>query len=144
MGCATKGEPVRILHPTWIMKAPISSYMSKTPHTIGAEQTLSMAHDLMRKHGIRHLPVLHGKKPVGMVSLRDLHLVETLSDVDPEKVAVEDAMTTDLYTVGPDTPLSEVAKEMVTRKLGSALVIDEKQVVGLFTTTDALRILAAE
>lgn len=124
------------------MKAPISSYMSKTPHTIGAEQTLSTAHELMRKHRIRHLPVLHGRKPVGIVSLRDLHLVETLSDVDPEKVPVEDAMTTDLYVVAPDKPLSEVAAEMVERKVGSALIMDDKKVVGVFTTTDALRVLA--
>jgi acetoin utilization protein AcuB len=126
------------------MKSPISAYMSNTPHTIGAEQTLSTAHDLMRKYGIRHLPVLHGSKPVGIVSLRDLHLVETLSDVDPDKVPVEDAMTTDLYIVGPDKPLSEVAAEMVERKVGSALIVDDKRVVGLFTTTDALRVLASK
>jgi acetoin utilization protein AcuB len=126
------------------MKTPISAYMSKTPHTIGSEQTLSTAHDLMRKYGIRHLPVLHANKPVGIVSLRDLHLVETLSDVDLEKVPVEEAMTTDLYVVGPDTPLSDVAAVMVERKVGSALVVDGKKVVGVFTTTDALRVLASK
>lgn len=124
------------------MKKPISNYMTKSPHTVGSEQTLAVAHALMREHGIRHLPVLHGGKPVGIVTLRDLHLVETLSDVDPESVPVEDAMTTDLYVVGPETSLSEVASGMVERKLGSAIVATGNHVLGVFTTIDALRVLA--
>jgi acetoin utilization protein AcuB len=120
----------------------ISEFMTKSPHTIGAEQTLATAHALMREHGIRHLPVLHGGKPVGMVSLRDLHLVETLSDVDPEQVPVEDAMSTDLYLVGPEAPLPEVARAMLERRVGSAVISHGKQILGVFTTSDALRILA--
>jgi len=118
--------------------------MTKSPHTVGSEQMLATAHALMREHGIRHLPVLHGGKPVGMVTLRDLHLLETLSDVDPETVPVEDAMTTDLFLVTPEQPLSEVAAAMVERKLGSAVVARGSQVLGVFTTTDALRLLARE
>jgi nucleotide-binding universal stress UspA family protein len=60
--------------------------------------------------------VLEGGKIVGVLSLRDLHLVETLKDVDPEEVLVEDAMTPDPYTIGPDADLRVVAMEMATRK----------------------------
>jgi acetoin utilization protein AcuB len=126
------------------MKAkPISEFMTPEPHSLGVEQTLSRAHEIMREHGIRHLPVLDGGRIVGMLSQRDLHLVETLSDLDPEKVTVEEAMAPEPYCVTPSAPLGEVASHMAERKLGAAIVADGNKVVGVFTTVDALRALAA-
>jgi acetoin utilization protein AcuB len=118
--------------------APISKYMTASPHSIGADQTLEKAHEMMRKHRIRHLPVLAGSRLMGIVSQRDLYLIETLKDVDPSSVKVEEAMTQDVYRVEPDTPLDDVARAMVARKLGCAVVMEGAKVVGVFTTTDAL------
>lgn len=120
----------------------IRDYMTESPHTIGSEQSLTKAHALMRDHNIRHLPVLHGGQLAGMVTVRDLHLVETLKDVDPESVRVEEAMTSEPYVVAPNALLKDVVLEMAERKLGSAIVVDGKKVVGVFTTVDALRALA--
>jgi acetoin utilization protein AcuB len=116
----------------------ISKYMTTTPHTIGVDQTLQTAHKLMRDHHFRHLPVLQGGKLVGMVTERDLALIETLKDVDPTKVTVEDAMTPAPYTVAPDALLDEVVATMAEHRYGSAVVVDNHHVVGVFTTVDAL------
>lgn len=120
----------------------IKKYMSTSPHTIGHDQPLAKAHKLMQEHAIRHLPVLDAGKLVGMLSDRDLHLIETLRDVDPNDVLVEEAMSTVLYTVMPDTPLDEVAAEMADMKYGSAVVLDHGKVVGVFTTIDGMRALS--
>ena len=120
----------------------IADRMTKMPHSVGTEQTLKTAHALMRSHDIRHLPVLHGGKLIGILSERDLHVVETLRDVDPDRVQVGEAMSQDVYAVPPKTPLKMVAFEMATRKLGSAVVVDGTKVVGVFTTVDALAVLA--
>lgn len=119
----------------------VQEFMTSSPHTIGAEQSLAHAHALMREHCIRHLPVLHGGKLVGIVSLGDLHLIETLGDTDVEKVPVEDAMTPDPYVVPPDADLRDVAATMAAHKYGTAIVTRSSRVVGIFTTTDALRAL---
>jgi acetoin utilization protein AcuB len=119
----------------------VRDYMTVTVHTIGRDQTLEQAHRLMRKFKIRHLPVLEGGKLVGIVSLRDLNLIETLRDVDPTEVSVEDAMTEDTYVVSPETSLREVAAEMEKRKLGSAVVMRAERIVGVLTTIDTLRAL---
>lgn len=120
----------------------ISERMTRTPQLIGAEQSMTAAHEIMRSNGIRHLPVLHGGKLVGLVSQHDLHIIESLRDVDPDEVRVEEAMTQDVYTVTPKTPLKEVVSEMAERKLGSAVVVEGTQIVGVFTTIDALDTLA--
>lgn len=116
--------------------------MSPTPHTIGSEQTLATAHALMRQHGVRHLPVLHGGKLLGIVSQRDLFFVESLKDVDPERVTVEEAMTQEPYVVDAETPLPEVVRTMAQSRYGAALVTEKSKVVGIFTAVDALHLLA--
>ncbi|MBN1206811.1 MAG: CBS domain-containing protein [Myxococcaceae bacterium] len=115
--------------------------MTRSVHTIGTRSPLTEAHRMMNDHAIRHLPVLEGGRLVGMVSQRDLHLVETLRDVDPKTVTVEEAMSQDAYTVAPEAPLAEVAREMARHKYGSAVIIRGSAVLGIFTTTDALRAL---
>lgn len=124
------------------MTIRIERYMTESPHTIGRDQTLAAAHRVMREHGIRHLPVLEGGKLVGIVSQRDLHLLETLDDVDPEQVEVSEAMTQDVYAVGPRTALKAVVSEMAEHKYGAAVIMEQGRVSGVFTTVDALRALA--
>lgn len=95
----------------------------------------------MREHDIRHLPVLDAGHLCGVVSQRDLLLIESLKDVDPEEVTVSEAMSTDVYTVGPRTSVRSIAAEMATHKYGSAIIVDDTKIVGVFTTTDALAVL---
>ncbi len=115
----------------------IRKYMTTDIQTIGDEQPMAVAHRMMREQQIRHLPVLHQGQIVGIVTDRDLHLVETLKDVDPTKIAVSEAMTPDPYVVSPSASLDEVVSTMATKKYGSAVVSDHGHVVGIFTTVDA-------
>jgi acetoin utilization protein AcuB len=119
----------------------IREYMTSAPHTIGRTQSLSSAAEAMHRHHVRHLPVLDGNQVVGVLSERDLLLVESLPGVDPAVVTVEDAMVEDPYMVTPDTPVGEVIETMIQRKLGSVLVGEDQKVVGVFTHIDALRAL---
>jgi len=102
------------------------------------DQSLDVAHKLMREHDVRHLPVLQNGRLLGIVSQRDLYLIESLDGVDITQVPVMDAMTTDLYAVGPRASVRKIAAEMATHHYGSAVVMDGEAVIGIFTTTDAL------
>jgi acetoin utilization protein AcuB len=120
----------------------IQKYMTTTPHTIGSEQTIAKAASLMSEYHIRHLPVLHGGRLLGVLSDRDVKLIETFRDVDATKTRVEEAMTEQPYTVEPETPLDEVVRTMAEKKLGSAVVLQNQKVVGIFTTVDACQALS--
>jgi acetoin utilization protein AcuB len=120
----------------------IQKYMTMAPHSIGEDQTLAHAHEVMRKHDIRHLPVLTGGTLVGLVTERDLGLVESLKDVDPKVVRVGDAMSTIVYAVSPEAQLDEVLREMATHKYGCAVVMANHKVVGIFTTVDVCNAFA--
>ena len=80
---------------------------------------------------------------MGIVSDRDLHLIETLPDSDPDEVTVEEAMTEDVYAVGLDDPVDAVAERMAGRKYGCAVVVNRRGgLEGIFTTIDAMQMLA--
>lgn len=121
----------------------VQQYMSRDIHTIGDDQTMLMAHRLMRQGRVHHLPVLHQGRLVGILSDRDLNLLESLSDVDPKLVVVSEAMVAEPYAVAPHTPLAEVAKTLSEKHLTCAVVCEGHKVVGIFTTMDACFALAA-
>jgi acetoin utilization protein AcuB len=118
----------------------VAGYMSAGPHTIGREQSLAAAKQLMQKTHVRHLPVLHGGKLVGVLSDRELTTIETLPG--SKQLTVEDAMVPDVYVTSEDALLAKVAGEMAQLRIGSAVVLKDEHVVGVFTAVDALRALA--
>jgi acetoin utilization protein AcuB len=126
-----------------MLNLTVDGFMTRCVHTIGHDQSLAAAHRLMRAHEIRHLPVLDAGKLVGILSQRDLQLIETLADVDPEAVEVAEAMSTETYTVSSRAAVRKVAAEMADRKFGSVVVVEQERVIGIFTTVDALRALSA-
>lgn len=116
----------------------VGNYMSVQPYTIGYDQTLEKAERMMRQHQVRHLPVLNGGVLVGILSDRDVKLVESLKDVDPSKVRIDEAYTPEPYVVTSQTSLEEVCGKMASQRYGCAVVRDGHQLVGIFTWIDAL------
>ncbi len=124
------------------MKHLIRDAMTRSVHTIGASLSLADAARLMKKHKIRHLPVLDDGALVGLLSDQDVQVISSMSENDPSCILVEDAMSHSPWTVDPSMPLAEVAAHMAEAKLASAVVMENEKVVGVFTTTDGMRILA--
>lgn len=120
----------------------IMKYMTTFPHTIGVDQPLAKAGKMMAEYQVRHLPVLSAGKLIGILSDRDVKLVESFKDVDPDKVVVEEAYSPDPYITTPDANLAEVCDKMAAHKYGCALVCDNHKLVGIFTWVDALNALS--
>jgi acetoin utilization protein AcuB len=114
--------------------------MTPCPQTIHADATLFDAFVMMRRQGIRHLPVMDRGQLVGLLSERDIAFAERFLEARESPVAA--VMTRDPYVTVPYAPLAEVAETMSRHKYGSAIVIDNRNVVGVFTAVDALRALA--
>lgn len=121
---------------------PVSQYMTPSPHTVGLQQSISTAAGMMLRYQVRHLPVLDGGELRGLLSERDIFVLESIPGVDREKVHVDEAMSPLTYAVAPSTPLHRVAREMAAHKYGAAVVMEGPRVVGVFTTVDACRALA--
>lgn len=119
----------------------IQQFMTRDPRTVACHESVATAADLMREHKIRHLPVMQGNKLVGILSERDIAIVESIQSTDPKRITVTEAMTANPYVCSLDTGLRDVAVEMINSRIGAALVIEQGKVVGIYTTVDALRTL---
>ena len=120
----------------------VRKYMTTTPRALRPDDTLAHAHALMKELKIRHLPVCEEERVVGLLSDGDLFRAESLHDADPNTLKAKDVMSRTPYMVSPDAPLDEVVQEMANKKYGSAVVVDNHKVVGVFTATDALSAFA--
>ena len=119
----------------------VQKYMTTTPYSVEAEQNLSQANNMMREYQIRHLPVMKSGQISGILSDRDLNLALSMNGVSPTETTVGQISTEEVFLVRPDSKLDEVVKTMADKKIGSVLVVDHHKLVGIFTTTDALRAL---
>lgn len=120
----------------------IRKYMATVPYTIDAYQTIEVAHKMMQDHNVRHLPVMEVGELRGIISDRDVKAVMAFAGADPELVKVGDVCDDSPLKVNVDTPLDEIAELLAEKKIGSALVMDNNTLVGIFTVTDALIALA--
>jgi acetoin utilization protein AcuB len=116
--------------------------MTVQPWTIERDASLRDAHTLMQSHQIRHLPVLEDGRLVGVVTDRDLLLLEVTARVDVDTTHVDRAMTERPFIVTGDTALDEVVAIMSERKYGSVIVMGREGVEGIFTAVDACRVLS--
>jgi acetoin utilization protein AcuB len=120
----------------------VEDLMTRSPLTVEASKSLADAKRLMKRWGVRHLPVMDEGELVGLISDRDVKLIEAHSDTRASDIALAEAMTRAPWTVAPTTPLEIAVRHMARHKLGSSVVVDNKKVVGIFTSNDGLRALA--
>lgn len=125
----------------------VADVMTKSPRCIESHQPIKLAWQWMDELKVRHLPVRESGKIVGIVSERDLGLLASPAkagrDVTSQKV--EDAMMSSVLTVFETDNVKSVATTMLTHRVGSAVVVgNDGGVLGIFTDSDALRILSGQ
>ncbi len=125
-------------------KTVIRDFMLPNPYTIEFLEHLGTAEKIMNRYRIRHLPVVDGRKIYGLISERDLKIAAGVyKDSDfRTKILCKDICLSAPYVVEENEPLEAVLATMARRRLGSTVITKNGAVTGIFTTTDACRLLA--
>ncbi len=126
----------------------VGDRMVRSVISVQAGQRLRDALLMMRKHRIRHLPVLQDGKLVGILTDSDVSRAtpSAVSGADLEtfnrvvdSTLVEQIMTRNPYAVTPSTPLKEAVKVLHDRKYGALPVVEGGRLVGIITVMDMLK-----
>ena len=126
----------------------VREIMMGSPVTLTPEDTLDLASDVISLGRIRHIPVVEEGRLVGLLSERDLMgaaasqifgLKQRSKAALLKSVRIKDVMKKKVVTVGPQTPIRDVAHLMAEKKIGCVPVVSDGSLVGLVTTTDILR-----
>ena len=140
-GGSTFGYP-RLAMADETTSTTVGEHMTPVAYSVGDDQNLAEASLRMRDLDVRHLPLITGSRLVGMLSERDVAVLKARSNAPLHELKVADAMTRDPYHVPSSTPLSEVALQMGTHRYGAAVIVDDGEIRGIFSTTDGLLALA--
>ena len=110
----------------------------KTPITIPPNTSILDARDILLRHRIGRLIIESGKKPVGIITEKDIAKSISIFSKKPiGKILVSEIMTKRLITVFEDSKISECAKLMKENEISSVVVINRKhKLVGVITKTD--------
>jgi len=109
----------------------VSNFMSKKVSTVEEQEPL------------RRLPVVREGQVVGMLTAADVlkKITEALLNGNPGTLLsakVADTMNHRVIAVEPDATLQEVATTLVQKKIGSLLVMERGNLVGIITERDLL------
>lgn len=110
--------------------------MARKLITISSTATVTDAVNLMKKHSIRHLPVVDKDKFMGFISESDIRQVLVLPMSG--QININEVMIKDPLTIGPEENLEEAAKIIYQYKIGGLPVIENGQLVGIITVGDIM------
>ena len=131
---------------------PVSKIMSTHLVTVHHGDPVSKVRQLIREHGVHHVPVVSGQTLVGIISYSDVLRVSFGDAFKADERAVdatldhtmklEDLMQKEPTVVREDSPIREAAKILAQGNFHALPVVsDNKKLVGMVTSTDLIRYL---
>lgn len=138
------GDPARVA-------SAVRDIMQTKIVTVSVTERLSTVEEIMTLGRVRHMPVVHGGKLVGVLSQRDL-LRASLSELGSFEtearraflhvIEIDQVMSTPPITIGPSAAIRLAARLMADHRIGCLPVVEGDELVGLITETDILHWVA--
>ena len=128
----------------------IESWMKRSVITVKPHDSVLHARELLEKHRINQLPVTVDGRLIGIVTDRDLRDAfpsvfeipgrrKTRSNgADPTAVTIEDVMSRNVVTMGPQARVVDAARVMRRERIGAIPVLEHERLVGIITRSDLL------
>lgn len=124
----------------------VKNKMTANPYTVEKNACVTDAIALMHEKGLKRLPVVEGKKLVGIITQTDIQTVSptkatTLSVYEINyllsKTLIKDVMTKDVITVSEDSLIEEAVVLMRDNDISSLVVTDDdNHVEGIITESN--------
>ena len=131
----------------------VKDWMSRPAITIDEDASMQDVMGLLKRHGIRRLPVMKKGKLTGIITDRDLKSASASDATTLEihellyllaKIKVKNIMTKDPITVPVDYTVEETAELLLRHKISGVPVLDkERELAGVITQTDLLRVMVS-
>ena len=131
----------------------VREWMIHPAQTVKSRDSIAHARTLLEERRINQLPVVVDEQLVGIITDRDLRDAfpsvleqgtppsrrKRRAGSDPERVPVEDVMSANVLSIGPEATVDEAAEQMRAARIGALPVVDGGRLVGIIARSDVLR-----
>lgn len=115
----------------------LQDIMTKNVVTITPEESAALAARLLTRHNLGALPVCaYDGRLLGIVTDRDIITRCVAADQDPHRVPVQDIMSRELETIGPEDDTKTAARQMASNQVRRLPVVKDGKVVGMISLGD--------
>jgi acetoin utilization protein AcuB len=129
----------------------VREWMTSPALTIAPASSISNAHQIMKEHGVRRLPVVENDQLVGIITIGDVREASpsdatTLSIWELNylwaQLTVEKVMSHNVVTIEADKPIIDAAELMLDMRISGLPVVDGAgKLLGMLTESDIFRML---
>ncbi|MBL7872958.1 MAG: CBS domain-containing protein [Cyclobacteriaceae bacterium] len=132
-------------------REPVSSIMSKNVQVVNIDDKLDHVTEVIRKYGIRHVPVVKDQQLVGIISKTDINRLtfsslftgqEGSDEAVFELLNISQVMSHKPRVVRADESIRDIAEILAVEEFHALPVVDPAdgtKLVGIVTTTDVIR-----
>ncbi len=121
-----------------MMNEPVTSIMTSDLITVVPEDNLAKVYKIFRTNRIHHLPVVNGKKLVGILTTYDLFKLEK-SLIDYGGTLVKDVMTTKLATLESTAKVGSAVLIFIENLFHAVPIVEGENLVGIISTLDVMK-----
>ncbi len=122
-----------------MMNELVPAIMTTDVVTLGPDNTLQEAREILLNKRIHHLPIVDGTKLVGMITTWDIFKLGKSAE-DYGKMKIREIMTTRLATLDPEQHIGAVAETLLEHLFHAVPIVnDHRELLGIVTATDVLR-----
>jgi CBS domain-containing membrane protein len=125
----------------------VDEMMTTGAKTLTADASLADVQTALTRYNCHHVPIVDDANELqGLVSQRDVLRVTDSSlsssnmKIDPTQVLVSEIMTSDVFSVPPETPLRKAAIYIRTNRYGCLPIVKDRKLLGIITDSDFVNI----
>lgn len=129
-------------------REPISTIMTSEVEFVQENQNLKDVMNKFKKHKFRHLPVVSGKKIIGIISRTDINRLtfgglfdnqEGSDDAILDILSIPQVMTSNPKVITSEDSIRDVAEIFSKEDFHALPVVEKDELVGIVTTTDVIK-----
>ena len=117
----------------------VRDFMSKDVKTVRTDATVKDAVRKMNKFRIGSIIVMEGKRPVGIITERDIleRIVEPC--MEPTAIKAKEIMSSPIISTSPEVSIEDAARLMAAKKIKKLAVTENAKLVGIVTSMDLMK-----
>jgi len=118
----------------------VRDVMTKEPRVVRRDTSVQEVVATMNKYDISSIIVVEEKRPIGIVTHKDIISKLVQARIPPDAVTAREVMTSPIVTIKEETSLDEAARLMSKKHIKKLIVTrNNNELVGIITSSDLVR-----